>query len=1101
MKKRLISLLMVFVMLIPSGFAVAADEEIWDAEGTFGTTVSSPKMTAAMYGGSSAQIKEVGGKSGYLLSGSVWGKHSMYMNVAQGVINPSARNVCVEVEYYDDSDDGWFYIEYNSRDGKSVYTRREWLRSSMQWKTAQFIMEAPTMGDDLNGADFAVRTLSENDYSHSPVCIRSVKVKQLAETKPAAISLDIKNVGHIFFSDEEVKVGLSVTNKINTAIDTDVRFYLEDPYGREVYEQIEPISVASMTGIEKEITLGIKKFGVYTLFAEAVDEEKGYRFSASTSLSYVRRSKFKNDKFGACNHFAWASWQPERDAETLLSLMDKSGMGWTRDEILWKNFEVTKGNYKILPINESALDIAKKYGIKQLLILAYGNKLYTPRDNDVPMTDEEMEAFRNYCYNLAVQTKGRVAAFEYWNEYDHVTNTTKGADRKYYINLAKATYESVKKANPDLVTVGICSAGTGLPLIQETFDQGGYEYMDDVSYHIYPKSPEKDGVDDDTKSVRELLNKYPGGEKKKIWLTETGWTSQKYNKTDAAKWLPRDFAMQMENNMLERLFWYDMVEDGSNPADSENSFGMLESFRSAERRVPFAAKPVFATISAMNGLLGTPDYVSHTKLNNDSVYAYHYKREQDGMDTAMFWGLDPNNLLTVNLGSKDVEFFDMYGNKIEVGASGGEYTFVVDDEPIYAVGKFEKFEEGTPKLFVSETNVKAASEDDVTIRFYKTTGDKLNISASAKDGSLSTVEYNPEFVKNRAELVMHVKGNVGSSEEIALKITDDNGLEYYNGNITIEYVEGLQVSGRTRLYRDENIKRWKMELTVHSNFHGKDSKGKLYIKEPEAFSKNVIELGTIKTAQDNDVVFHLPEIAAFTSYRLKGVIKLDSGYEQEFELPIDFALAFRANKAPEIDGVISEGEYDERGRIVSNRNDQMYILKADQPWRGEADLSAETYLMWDDEYFYLASRVKDDVFSCNYAGSAMWQGDSLQFGMAYNRENVEGEASIKYTEVGIAKTLNGSEIVKYLGEMGTSMSVDGSTVVVNRDGDYTIYELKMPWSECVPEGAEIKENVEIGYSMLVNDNDNAGRRGWIEFGAGIGVYKDSSEFARIRLVK
>ena len=59
----------------------------------------------------------------------------------------------------------------------------------------------------------------------------------------------------------------------------------------------------------------------------------------------------------------------------------------------------------------------------------------------------------------------------------------------------------------------------------------------------------------------------------------------------------------------------------------------------------------------------------------------------------------------------------------------------------------------------------------------------------------------------------------------------------------------------------------------------------------------------------------------------------------------------------------------------------------------------------------------------------------------------------------------------------------------------------MPWSEGVPEGAEIKENVEIGYSMLVNDNDNAGRRGWIEFGAGIGVYKDSSEFARIRLVK
>ena len=59
----------------------------------------------------------------------------------------------------------------------------------------------------------------------------------------------------------------------------------------------------------------------------------------------------------------------------------------------------------------------------------------------------------------------------------------------------------------------------------------------------------------------------------------------------------------------------------------------------------------------------------------------------------------------------------------------------------------------------------------------------------------------------------------------------------------------------------------------------------------------------------------------------------------------------------------------------------------------------------------------------------------------------------------------------------------------------------MPWSECVPYGAVIKENIEIGFSMLVNDNDNAGRRGWIEFGSGVGVYKDASEFARIRLAK
>jgi len=102
--------------------------------------------------------------------------------------------------------------------------------------------------------------------------------------------------------------------------------------------------------------------------------------------------------------------------------------------------------------------------------------------------------------------------------------------------------------------------------------------------------------------------------------------------------------------------------------------------------------------------------------------------------------------------------------------------------------------------------------------------------------------------------------------------------------------------------------------------------------------------------------------------------------------------------------------------------------------------------------------------------------------------------------VGTALSPEGVVFVKYSNESGTTMDTTESISAVKRKGNKTVYEVRMPWSEAVPKGAEIKPNTEIGFSMLVNDNDGTGRRGWIEFGSGIGVYKAVDEFARIRLV-
>lgn len=1106
MKKRtrLTAALLSAVIMLPNGFAWAKDSQ-WAAEGTFGSDIATSGMSAKMMmSGSTAPKTEKGGLDAWTLTAESWYDNTMYINLSPGTVTSTGgRHILVEVDYFDDSDDGWFYIKYNSRDEKDVYTKKQKMTASKQWKTASFVLESPTLADDLEGGDFGISTLMDNDYSHSKVYIRGVRVKQLDEVKSAALELEMDAPGHIYFEGDEVKLKMKLKNKMPKNYSADIKLTLQNQYGEIAHEQTESVELTAMSSTEKEVTINIDKFGVYKLFAEGTNAELGYRFSAQTDMSYIKLSPYMNDKFGTCNHFAWG--QTYRDPAIIYPLMRKAGIGWTRDEIKWENLERTKGEFRLMPHHERFLTLAEENGIKQLLIYYAGNSLYSPTNNSVPVSDEELEAWGRFVYNLTYLTKGRVNDFEYWNEYDHYGQSTPGADYEFYVKLAQVTYENAKKANPDVNTIGFTAAGTGVRLIKTCFDMGGYQYMDDVSYHTYARgTPTEAKVGDDTMSIRELINQYPGGENMRIWLTEMGWTNGTkssfagfYDKTETAKLLPEEFAIQLESGYVERMFWYDTIDDQDDPTYSEATFGMLEHFTPSTRKVTYAAKPAFAATAAMNAAFGTPDFVSKGTFADGKVNNYRYTRRQDGKDVAILWGEDKNSYITLKLGN-DAKFYDLYGNEIEVRNNDGEYSFTVTDAPMYIVGTFENYEEGSPKVLISETNIKAAQEDDVEIKLYKSFDKPLKIEASAAEDSEIKIEAVPEFKEETASIKMHVKGNAGYSEQVALKITDSDGREYYSGNVTVEYTEGLTVSGRTRLYRDTNIRRWRLQLDINSDFHGDALRGKLKIKEPSAFAGKEYNLGMIKHGE-NEIMLHLPEVPEFTSYWLKADIELSNGYTQYFEIPIDFALAFRTKKAPEIDGKMSPGEWEQSGKIVSNRADQIYLLISDPKWRGANDLSAETYIMWDDDYFYLASKVTDDIHSCNYTGTHVWQGDSVQFGIAYNRENSENAANV-FTEVGIALTPEGTGLVKYSVESGTTMDMIESKAAVTREGNVTTYEICMPWSEATPAGAVIKENTEIGFSMIVNDNDGEGRRGWIEFGSGIGLNKKVAEFARIRLM-
>ncbi|GGD51418.1 LamG-like jellyroll fold domain-containing protein [Paenibacillus nasutitermitis] len=161
---------------------------------------------------------------------------------------------------------------------------------------------------------------------------------------------------------------------------------------------------------------------------------------------------------------------------------------------------------------------------------------------------------------------------------------------------------------------------------------------------------------------------------------------------------------------------------------------------------------------------------------------------------------------------------------------------------------------------------------------------------------------------------------------------------------------------------------------------------------------------------------------------------------------------------------------------------------------GAEDLSGSVWLTWDDDHLYLSARIRDNLFSQSETGGQIWLGDVIQFGAS---PGMPGEHAGMY-EYGMALTSAGPQLYRWSALEGEPGAITSGQLAVERNEQRreTDYELAVPWSELAPirpgEGP-------FSFSFLVNDNDGAGRKGWIEWGGGIGGSKDSGLFVPIRL--
>ena len=279
---------------------------------------------------------------------------------------------------------------------------------------------------------------------------------------------------------------------------------------------------------------------------------------------------------GICVH---AMNNPAAQAR-ILDAVARSGATSLRDDVPWKYVETTKGAYQIPPAWDNFVNAANSRSIKPILILDYGNQFYD--GGDKPRSPEAIAAFAKYATYVVRHFAGRVKYYEIWNEWDNTTGGFPAGTPSDYMKVFNATYPAVKTADPSAVV--LVGAGIQKPQFYEELARAGVvAKADGIAIHPYNNDPvlgPEVSADFLLKLEKEMVT-LSGRPQVDIYVTEIGWSTPvgpgKYTEAREAQYAYRTVTVMAALPFVKGVWWYDLRDDGTDPNNKEDHFGLLHN--------------------------------------------------------------------------------------------------------------------------------------------------------------------------------------------------------------------------------------------------------------------------------------------------------------------------------------------------------------------------------------------------------------------------------------------------------------------------------------------------------------------------------------------
>ncbi len=984
-------------------------------------------------------------------------------------------------------------------------------------KKFMYELELPDTYDILYGFRYNLET-TNGGGTH---CLDNVRIVQVMERgKPLDLESDVfvpawitnmvsfeydNPLGSNYFS-KEIEYNIICKNFRNDDIAFELEVEAKTDNGITEFYEKRDVSVASKEKELQTFKFDAKHFGYHKIYITATDKKTGKTSREVRDFHVINgpADGVRNEKEGVNIHFAGLLFALDFVPE-LTEMVGKAGFGHVRDNYSWWNMH--EGEQWFLPDKwRQALEEGKKNDVETMILSSGADIWNGGLSSHIPTTDEDIAKYAEYVRHVVEYSKPYgVNMYEIWNEFNLSPVQTYGSSGTGYTKILKAVYEKIKKYHPESTVIGLgsptfVSRGNMFDYIEECLQAGAADYSDAFSIHTYDHStiPELGECMSAVKQTKALFEKY-GVSDKPVYLTEAGWSSHNQTEDDQANYMLRYNAMVY--NEFEKITWY-VIHEKIGTGDGEDKFGWVRAWDEHKTAPyePFAAKPAFFAISNFNALLSNAEQTGKVEFENDEVWAYRYKRA-DGKDVLMIWSIAAQeHPYALNLGVDSVEVYDKYGNMENINAADGAIELMLSGSPQYIIGNFDKIEVVQSKWQIGTDEISMAADDYASLRITKQFSDDAKIEFDLPE-NIEVLE-NDGFINNAASIRFKSGYAPIENEKITVFVKSMDGTKTYAKRILpVVYSDDVTCDIKSVPFRDG---RYQAVLTVKNNKTEGQLSGKIAIKAPEIFAKSVGEIVFDNLIPGEKRRFKLPLYENDDNLKTDFAVDvvLDNGRTYSVSADAYKAAIMPASGVPVIDGVLDRKEWNVSAPIIFNSNNN--IIGFQNSWGGSEDLSGKCYLMWDKDYFYMGAQICDDILGDADPEKRIWANDSIQFSFAKQRKKGVGK-----TEYSIG-LVNGEPMIDRTFFMTVAEGIigvedkgswDDIEIEIKREENITTYEIKVPWYQIYGEDTNVAAYTEMYLSLLINENDGEGRRGYAECGSGIGGTKDPSLYLKMPVIR
>lgn len=589
-------------------------------------------------------------------------------------------------------------------------------------------------------------------------------------TYPLSVSVTSDRVGNIFFGGEDVKLNLNVRNLDVSQKEYNIIARIKDAEDRNIWTENYASKIDGLSTNAIEVKPDISKYGVYKMEIEFNGE-----VLHTADVSRCVQNNYLNEKVGVCAHYD----RPGGDSKDTVDLAKAAGFGSIRAD--WWRTDVGDGSfadsYKSNPRFSAYISESDKIGVGKLALIQVNSKLYSDDDGGI-YTTENLTALENYCEWFARTYKDSVKYIEVGNEVDYILNSDKTqTPPSDYAKALKAAYNGIKRGNPDAKvllsaiyvkydTRVVHNAGYDIDIsykcadyLREVLDsmktEGKY-YFDIVASHPYhdAQPPEVNDwwsnnlnwvtLGNRIKSILGEFGLNSGADKKAVWATELGYSDVMYGYTQeqVAAYLMRTLMLNEMYGFFDRVYFYCLYNEGSNPSESEHNFGLLNTWKNVS--TPLSAKPAYLATAFYNKIIQDAKFIGTapeiSAVSGNKLYTAEFA--DNTRNIKVIWNTESGRNSermtseSFSLGLKTTYIYDMYGNLIEKCKNKSSVTLTIGRGPIYMVS------DNSPIVIENNGN-QITSLDE--FKSFKTANISYN-GESGQNGILVIAQYQNEML-------------------------------------------------------------------------------------------------------------------------------------------------------------------------------------------------------------------------------------------------------------------------------------------------------------------------------------------------------------------